>query len=605
MKTPKFPSFRTYDASESADDMCRDLLAHPTQTVVVRRRLGSQVYWYSYEFDDDLLRKLWSLGPRVHVENALDLHEGDSAIGHSLPQGADVYTVIATSPPSIRPLVVLDNLGTVHAVRAASPTHTVMGTAMPASLQVATATVFPNVEPRKGNEVEPNGTLEYSLRIGPSPEAGVSFPLGIEFPNGAETLELYAELSSVDFTCPTGQSWFQKFRIDRQLNVTPYEWIFEVRAIEMRKRIYSFQVLFQTSGQVLGTLAVTAVLRGSMRPTPPRISSEPLSLPSVSGAKVVAVIGEQANNQCTFTLYEVGKPVLSQVPWNSSRGTYYFKELERATSLQAIEGLGVGLWGDLPPEISDYFDQDTSSDPIAFVSDGRVAPFEILQLRPQQPGPLLGVARPVVRWNSRTPPSGSVDVHRAACIRPEYKGNDALPSAKDEENNLAAQVSNLVRIRKISEFEQNVRSDQNLSLIHFAGHAQGAPAQLMLEDGPLTPTAFLPRYPFMSGGHPFVFLNACRAGAGVATVASIAGNFIKALIDNGCRAVVVPLLEVYSPAASTAAKVFYEAASKGTIAEAVRQVRQLGVEGETPEMERATFLSYAAFASPLLRLEIH
>jgi len=235
-----------------------------------------------------------------------------------------------------------------------------------------------------------------------------------------------------------------------------------------------------------------------------------------------------------------------------------------------------------------------------------VAPFEMVQLCPEKNGPFLGATQPVLRWiYERTPPADAIQEHQAACLRPSYQGTDTLPDAIEEERNLASHLQ-LIHAGTKHEFDSMVLNNPAIGLLHFAGHAQAAPALLKLEaDETLEPAAFHPRYPLMNQGRPFVFLNGCEIGCGSGTVPAPVGNMVKTLLKNGCRAVVAPFVKVQTVASRKAAETFYEASESETIGEAVRRVREHAADPSTPEDQRATFLSYAAFAMPAVRLVWH
>lgn len=143
-----------------------------------------------------------------------------------------------------------------------------------------------------------------------------------------------------------------------------------------------------------------------------------------------------------------------------------------------------------------------------------------------------------------------------------------------------------------------------MSILHFAGHANGNPAQLVLEDQKVSPTFFAPSSALLSSGHPLIFLNGCRAGHVSDTSPAFLANFVKMLLASKCTAVVAPMIKVQSPAACKAATTCYDAVANNSVGEAVRQIRSLAMDSRIPEDHRATYLSYLAFAPPTLKLAI-
>jgi hypothetical protein len=503
-------------------------------------------------------------------------------------------------PHSPRPIVLVDAAGNVGgvAVSRAMPAgaKTPIAPAQPAKL-------FPLVSAPHGNEAAPGETLEYVVRISAEQAPGAP-AMEVTFPEGKQTLEVYGDISSKELAVLPGTPCSQKFVVDRDLNVTPNEWRFTVIAVGDRP-CYSLDLIFHSAGAVVGRMVVTAARRGTSQPIPAHTNSEALILPTRCGAGLVLFVAERpavTTSSFEFVAYRNGTRILDR---SCDAPTYnYFERFEEALDLDALRGLGALLRNDLPTEIVELLDtHSTSQDPVLIISNGRVAPFELLQLCPAQNGPFLGVAQPLLRWiYERTPPDDPIQVHQAACLRPNYQGTDELKDAIGEEKDLAAHV-HLIHAGTRSEFQSTVLDNPQVSLLHFAGHAQASPALLKLEAGEtLEPATFHPRHKLMHDGRPFVFLNACEIGQGTAVAPAPVGNLVKTLLKNGCRAVVAPFVRVQTAAARTAAETFYSAAATETIGEAVRRVRQRAEDPNVTDDQRATFLSYAAFAMPAVRL---
>jgi hypothetical protein len=120
----------------------------------------------------------------------------------------------------------------------------------------------------------------------------------------------------------------------------------------------------------------------------------------------------------------------------------------------------------------------------------------------------------------------------------------------------------------------------------------------------LKPVDFLDCYPLMSEGRPFVFLNACQAGLGTGLARATIENIVKTLLQFGSRSVIAPFVKIQTKAARQAADLFYDMSMSKTIPEAMQSVRQRAEFNETPDDQRATYLSYAAFTQPRLRLAL-
>jgi CHAT domain-containing protein len=106
----------------------------------------------------------------------------------------------------------------------------------------------------------------------------------------------------------------------------------------------------------------------------------------------------------------------------------------------------------------------------------------------------------------------------------------------------------------------------------------------------------------MKEGRPAVFLNGCNGGAARGSVAAMFGDFSRSLIAYGARSVIAPFVRVDSKAAARAAKTFYETCETLSVVEAVRHIRELALDSSTTDEQRSTFVSYAVFARPGLKL---
>jgi hypothetical protein len=74
--------------------------------------------------------------------------------------------------------------------------------------------------------------------------------------------------------------------------------------------------------------------------------------------------------------------------------------------------------------------------------------------------------------------------------------------------------------------------------------------------------------------------------------------------SSSCIGFIAPLIAINSPAALNAVKKFYEVLEEQTIAEAIRSVRELSRSNMCPDVERATYASYAAFVLARLRVQL-
>jgi hypothetical protein len=287
----------------------------------------------------------------------------------------------------------------------------------------------------------------------------------------------------------------------------------------------------------------------------------------------------------------------------------FFAKLEAAKSLSDIRLLGTSLYASLPPEVTDVLDDPALEGlPFLIASSVPAAPFELLRLRPRRNGPYLGLDRPVLRWTDKPPMPdiAAVTVTGAACIRPDYQPPDQLPSAEQEEKELRARFPGLSieRVAMLAHLDALLQRS-GVQLIHFAGHADGNPARLTLQDAKVEPAYFDPGTPLMNAG-PFIFVNGCRAATGRMQVPEFQANMLKMLLVANCTGAVAPLTKVESDAALVAARTFYEAVAGGkTVGEAVQAVRGLAFANNVDPKNIASYFSYLAFASPLLSLSFN
>jgi hypothetical protein len=200
------------------------------------------------------------------------------------------------------------------------------------------------------------------------------------------------------------------------------------------------------------------------------------------------------------------------------------------------------------------------------------------------------------------PPARAIDVATAACIRPDYA--DAMGGAIDEERQLQARVKQPIHVGTASELTF-LLARADVPLIHFAGHAQGAPtAGLVMDAGNVTtPLDFLGTR-LLGDGHPFVFLNGCRAGFAQPGLFTVYANFPKTLVVAHASGIVASVIQVKVDAAPIAAALFYDAVGAGaTVGEAVRRVRERAFATTVPS-HAASFMSYLAYTPPDLVLRL-
>lgn len=572
--------YRVYAGRDRAARIANELRTSQVPFLVVKRDFHTtKPFWYVFEVTAELLGRLAQPGT---VETVLDLHEPDG------DQAVDRKVIQYGPARSDAPFVVLDDSG--------NPTG-VVG----AALEASQAEIYPELNAQPAH-AEPDEIVEFELTLAATAPVGVSLPVSLLFAHGHASARLHASVSSTTFVPPKGAEWKHEFVIDRELKTLPVRWSFRARAIGERP-LYSVNIRFICCGHVVGN-AVATVARRPLSgvaevpvSTSGRINTQVNQHPAVPATLEFT---SQGADSYLIALYRNGEQI-GVVPWNASELQSYGNDVEVAQSLQAVRDIGTGLMFDLPPEVQRFLDDPSLAGATTLIiAPGTLAPFEAIQLRPAQNGPMMGVDRPVVRWIGNTFPettaSASQDV---VCIRPEYAGNLALKSAISEEEYLRKRHTSFTRVRTLADL-RTALDTSTARLVHFAGHSDGNPARLSLEDGPARPHDFHPSSTLMRA-RPFLFLNGCRAGVGSVGIPSTHANMVKFLLQAGAKGIVAPMVQAQSTAALRAACAFYDAAAQGaTIAEATRRVRELALQA--PPVEAASFLSYLAFSAPTLTL---
>jgi hypothetical protein len=470
------------------------------------------------------------------------------------------------------------------------------------ALPAAEATIYATVRPTNGlDRVKPDEVKEYVLRLGGTPTVGVSRDLNLSFPREAPSVSVHAELSSSHFAQVPGEAWNKTFRVGRDLKATPDEWAFKLRPVGDLLQ-YTFEIRFHAAGVPAGRLIVTAEQAGAKGPAV--VAPSRLVLPSRSGARLVVKVSDRAGDVCAFSVYRNDELVAESEGWLRKKGERLLESLRRPLSSKGLAGLAFYASKELPAEVVQATWEDGGVDPVLFISEDRVAPFELMAAHGKPGDAPLGLERPVVRWTSEpAPKDADLDATRLALVRPTYSAASAV-RGEEEEAWLSKELAPAVVVHSMADFLSKVLTDGQLGAVHFAGHAQGQPAELRFGEGALDLLQF-PASLLMTRGKPFFFLNACETGAGLAGQVSYAGNMAGALIQCGARAIVAPLVAVHVDAALRAAKVFYAAVKGGAaVGEAVCRVRKLALEAGVDDAARASYLAYAAFARGDLRLRL-
>jgi hypothetical protein len=572
--------FRTFNASEASYSVSNDLLSDHVPYLVIGRNVDpDRTLWYVLDVDDDLMEKL-RRQYKEPLEKSLALHEWQSKKLTKIDRVNFVGAVHTAIAGRENPLFVTDS-GALYG--AMDPHHSI-------GLE---RQIFASLICESGDAVVPDHENEFIVTLSESPLLGTALGIMLNFPDNKDSIQVHAQVSSTDFARPTGESWSQTFTVDRQLNLNPGNWHFKAVPVGQRAR-YSISVQFSAEGNPLGILAAAMAAMGAGG-APPRFTVTPLNLPTESGARVLVDVTQYPGVFSEFHVYVDGAHYAGPMPCSTDLSVY-FDQLEQAQTCDDIQAVSYGLAIDLPAQLREVLEKFSGQSTL-FNSESPTAPFELLQLNPRENGPMMGIERPVSRWipGAGKPDTGPLKINYAACIRPAYTTNP-LPSAGYEEDFLSERLAErIVPVRTSTDFDALLNRD-NVELIHFAGHADGNPAHLKLENANVKPASFHPSKPLLRARKPFFFINGCRAGSGNAIVPAVLGNFAKALLTSGFSCVVAPHVYVDSNAALLAATTFYEAVLSGSaIDEALRKIRERSLDKSTPNNQRASLLSYLAF----------
>jgi hypothetical protein len=614
---PRLNEFRLYGADAPAAQVGLDLERHPTPFAVVRRVRDGEVHWYTFEVDEELIRRLKR--GASDAATALDLHALDGSRFRVFQPArvADLFAGQAKAARALEPYPSYAFDAPLEGVTRSSPDGglSVEGARAPEVLvdpfgiprAVETAapafegTIYARLATRDGFELAPDQIAEYTIELNAVAPDGVAAALALRFPAGRDRVDLWAEVSSGELAPPAGEAWMKSFSIDRDFRATPSHWSFRARAIGDRPR-YAFTVTFHALGVVVGRIAFAALRRRAVTGMEaPRAGDAVIGLPADAGAKVLISLTRQARDGQVIRVYEEGALALPEAALEVDAGIF-FQRLQQARGAEEIDEIAWGLRAELPDSVGGFLDAGgRAGTSTLIVSGGRVAPFELLQLRPAQDGPMLGVERPVARWelDCAMPAAQGGVARRCAAIR-----SLDWPSLEAQEQALAAHFEEVIPVRSKAELAQ-VLERSDVDVLHFMGHANDNPAQIVVGDEAVTPGAFRPSRPLLSERHPLFFINGCRGAAGGGRVPAVYGNPARALLKSGFGAVVGATIEIEAAASRAAAETFYAALAEGeTVVEATRRVRARAFAAETPAEHRASFLGFVAFAPCGLKMTV-
>lgn len=587
----KLHGYRLFPSSAAAGEVIAELLSRPVAfLVVVRPSGGPEPFHYTFPVDARLFELLSAHPESTPIERVLDLHEWMASRRSAFPQ--DHTKGFESLLPG--PAAVVSDTGHVVGIDAGeeAPEHA----------------LYPDLQPSSPT-VAPGDVVEVTVRLADRPAQMMAPRIDVVFPDGVSRVSVRAVVTEArGFERPEGEEWRGAFTVETTPGgpvVSPSSWKLRARAVPAKR--HELTVTFFGGAAAAGLVTVTFGERAAGDADPlPALSATPVAVrPPRAGATMVLTSTPVGP---VVQLLEDGEPAASPFLWDtfdSADLARLCNALQAAADLKAARDVGLAIWTQLPKPMRDWLVKSHSpgAAPLTILSNEPLLPFEAAVLADVAGAPILGVERPVVRWIPTAAELGvqSLDVGRAVCIRPDY--NPVLETAHQEELRFAARFPGSAHAGTADEIRAVLERSDDVPLIHYAGHAKGAPsAGLQLPGGVLFgPVEFAGR-PLLSHAHPFVFLNGCQAGFATPQPIAAYSNFPWTLLAAHASGVVASLLRLIQEAAPLAADTFYDAVlSNETVGEALRRVRELALHAATPA-HAASFLSYLAYGSPELRL---
>ncbi|OAN41938.1 CHAT domain-containing protein [Mycolicibacterium iranicum] len=310
-----------------------------------------------------------------------------------------------------------------------------------------------------------------------------------------------------------------------------------------------------------------------------------------------------------------------------------------------VRGVGDEVADNLPAEFWDMFEnvwrraEDAGDEPRLLITTSEPwVPWELAWIEPERlrhpellppefsHGATLGQLWQVSRWTMPTrqlpggaipvaPPPLTIEADAMVVIKGEYTGAAglaALPHAEEEADTIAQSYGAL----SVSISQDDVAALMECTLqrdgadflptmLHFAGHAETDVNHqqftgLKLAGGARLNPLMVRGFHLLARQRPFVFLNACEAGAPAETLTQL-GGLAGAFLREGTRGFVAPLWKVNDVEARDIALEFYRRTlDEGeTVGEAMRAIRRR----YTTQSNTASAIAYVFYGNPDLRLE--
>lgn len=578
--------FQSFSAAIPVRELLAALAARPCRTIVLHRSVpGYPPLFYRYEVDAGLLALLLGADPDAPLERAFGLHEHQATPGLRGPLG------LASSGPRSAP---------------GHPELAVGGAAGAPRSAAWVQSMYPHLAPSVVALAD-GDTLEVEVSLGTEPRGSIASALSVAIPAGLDRVDVIASVSDArGLTRPAGAAWSGVLTVARDATVSPASCTFRAQALGPGP--YSLTVTFHSGAAVLGHATLDLAAQGEDPHFATSLSSAPIAVrPEARTSQRLQITGTASGYE-VLMWNDLGQALPAET-W--ALPAFFLdlaaQQLQASTDMRALRQAGAAIWVQIPAPVRAFLCAGAGSDvPLVITSEEPLLPFEAMVLADAPGRPLLGVDRPVLRWVPRepSPQRRDLEVHAAACIRPIYAPPNALPDAEEEEKDLGPRLPIVEHVRSRAELE-HLADQTGVSLVHFAGHAQGGLTGGLRFDGgpPVTMLFFFDRKLFEQP--PFMFINGCQAALAAGGNLAAYANIPRTLVVARAPGVLASVIEVQSAAAREAAQTFYDTLTKSpNVGEAVRAIRRRALATSVPA-HAATFLSYLLYAPPDLTLRVH